>query len=135
MESGSPYLPVVTEMDAAHLCCFRTNKSEVMVLKIAQGGMADGSPLSLISPGDLHTGFSHLDLGWAHSLRPHLGHVCARDQLCLTGHPLRSDFLREEECVWSPLWFRISSHAAGPLHLYQAVITCSRTTLKHSSPS
>lgn len=79
-KSRSPYLPVVTEIDASHLCCFRTNKSEVMVLKIAQGGGVDSSPLSLVSLGDFHAGFWHLGLYWAHSACLFLGHVCARDQ-------------------------------------------------------
>lgn len=33
-----------------------------MVLKIAQGGMAEGSPFSLPSPGDSHTAFGGLGL-------------------------------------------------------------------------
>lgn len=34
-QSGPPRLPVVTKMDAPRLCCSRTNKNKVMVLKIA----------------------------------------------------------------------------------------------------
>lgn len=33
-----------------------------MVLRIAQGGMAEGSPFSLPSPGDSHTAFGGLGL-------------------------------------------------------------------------
>lgn len=85
-----------------------------MVLKIAQGGGADSSPLSLISLGDFHPGFQHLGPCWAHLAQPHLGQACARDRLCSMRSPPRSDFLREGECVWSPLGLSVSFHVACP---------------------
>lgn len=61
-QSGSPYLPVVTEIEAAHLCRFRANNNEVIVLKIAQGGMTESSPLCLTSPAASHAACRDLGL-------------------------------------------------------------------------
>ena len=104
-KSQCPYLPVVTEIDAAHLCCFRTNKSEVMVLKIAQGGGVDSSPLSLVSLGDFHAGFLHLGVCWAHSACLFLGHACARDQRWLPLQPSEGCFSAGGMCVVSSCCF------------------------------
>lgn len=79
-QSGSPYLPGVTRIDAAHLCSLGTGRNEVAVLELAQG-VAESSP-SLQAPSGTHTGSGDLGLALGSLGTPASGpRVCCDQRL------------------------------------------------------